>query len=107
MKNRVVNHGSDGMTDESELNNVAGHLRATHDVLPFMTGLHSVSGMELQPMPEEMRALLEASPDYRSIDPGAGPVWLQIASGNEAAELVLYRTRGSGELYVMAPSRDG
>ncbi len=94
------------MTDESELDNVACHLRATHDVLPFMTALHAASGMKLRPMPEEMQALLEASPDYRPIDPGAGPVWLQIASENEAAELVLYRTRGSGEFYIMAPPKD-
>lgn len=95
------------MTDESELGDVADRLRATHDVLPFMTALHPVSGMKLRPMPEEMQALLEAAPDYRSIDPGAGPVWLQIASGNEAAELVVYRTRYSGEFYVMAPCRQG
>ncbi|MDF0546401.1 hypothetical protein PX699_29005 [Sphingobium sp. H39-3-25] len=52
-----------------------------------------------------MQALLEATPDYRSPDPGEGPVWLQIASSDDAAELVVYRTRGTGTLYVVAPDR--
>ena len=52
-----------------------------------------------------MQALLEDAPDYRSLDPGEGPVWLQIASADDAAELVVYRTRGTGTLYVVAPDR--
>jgi hypothetical protein len=93
------------MSDDAELTTIMGRLRSGHDMLPFLAGLHSAGQMQLQPMPADMQALLEATPDYRSPDPGEGPVWLQIASSDDAAELVVYRTRGTGTLYVVAPDR--
>ena len=50
--------------------------------------------------------MLESSSDYRSPEPGRGPVWLDIASENEAAQLIVYWTRDSRRLYVMAPGPD-
>lgn len=91
------------MGDDSELEAIAGPLRSGHDMLPFMISLHPAAEMQFRPLPGEMQALLEASPDYRPLGPGQGPAWLQIASGDDAAELVVYRARGSGTLYVMAP----
>lgn len=93
------------MSEDAELTTIMGRLRSGHDMLPFLAGLHSAGQMQLQPMPADMQALLEATPDYRSPDPGEGPVWLQIASSDDAAELVVYRTRGTGTLYVVAPDR--
>ncbi|MFV3460594.1 hypothetical protein ACNJEG_21110, partial [Mycobacterium tuberculosis] len=84
------------MSDDAELTTIMGRLRSGHDMLPFLAGLHSAGQMQLQPMPADMQALLEATPYYRSPDPGEGPVWLQIASSDDAAELVVYRTRGTG-----------
>lgn len=60
--------------------------------------------MQLKPLPAEMHAVLMSTTDYRQPDAGAGPVWLQIASGDHAAELVVYRALADGELYVLAPS---
>lgn len=71
-------------------------------MLPFLTGLHPAGQMQLRPMPFEMQALLEATTDYRPPDPGQGPVWLQVASLDDAAELIVYRVIG-GTLYVVAP----
>lgn len=93
------------MSDDAELTALIDRLRSGHDMLPFLTGLHPASGMELHPVPADMLGVLEASPDYRSPDPGEGPVWLQIATTDDAAELVVYRSRGTGTLYVVAPDR--
>lgn len=92
--------------DSGELTDIMARLRSGHDVLPFMTSHYPVADMQPRPMPDDMQALLEAAPDYQAVDPGRGPVWLQIASGNDAAELVVYRTRASGNLYVVAPARE-
>lgn len=93
------------MNDEAELMTVMNRLRSGHDMLPFLAGLYSAGQVKLQPVPADMQALLEDAPDYRSPDPGEGPVWLQIPSADDAAELVVYRTRGTGTLYVVAPDR--
>ena len=92
------------MNDEDELAVVIGRLRSGHDTLPFMMRLYPAIEMHLCVMPAKMQAVLEAAPDYRQPDPGEGPVWLQIASGNDAAELVVYRAH-AGNLYVAAPAR--
>lgn len=92
--------------DSEELAGIMARLRSGHDVLPFMTSHYPVADMQPRPMPDDMQVLLEAAPDYQAVDSGRGPVWLQIASDNDAAELVVYRTRASGNLYVMAPARE-
>lgn len=94
------------MTDAKELAGITDRLRSGHDILPFMTGLYPAAVMQLQPLPREMEELLEKTPDYLSPRPGDEPTWLQLFSGNDAAELVLYRARVSGALYVAAPDRD-
>lgn len=93
-------------TDEEELAVIVAQLRAGHDVLPFMTGFHAAGELSFRPLPGDIQAVLEGSPDYRSPEPGRGPVWLQVAGPDEAAELIVYRSRGSGHLYVMAPGKD-
>lgn len=93
------------MHEVAELAVVMDDLRSGHDMLPFLTGLHPASGMKLHPVPADMLDVLEASPDYRSPDTGEGPVWLQIATTDDAAELVVYRSRDTGTLYVVAPDR--
>ena len=91
------------MEDETEIAPVMARLQSGYDMLPFMAGLHPSTSMQLRPLPSDMQAIVEASPDYQEILPGHAPVWLQIASGNDAIELVVYRTLASGEMYVMAP----
>ena len=91
------------MNDETEIAPVLARLQSGHDMLPFMAGLYSSTSMELRRLPSDMQAIVEASQDYQEILPGHAPVWLQIASGNDAIELVVYRTLVSGEMYVMAP----
>jgi hypothetical protein len=95
-----------GVGDSEELAGIMARLRSGHDVVPFLTQHYPVADMQLRPMPGEMQALLEAAPDYQPVDRGKGPVWIQIASGNDAAELVVYRTSASGSLYVVAPARE-
>ncbi|WP_334656899.1 hypothetical protein [Sphingomonas panaciterrae] len=94
------------MTEHEELAAVVEQLRAGYDILPYMTGFHAAGELGLRALPDDMKALLEGSPDYRSPEPGSGPVWLQIAGEDEAAELIVYRSRSSGQLYVMAPGQD-
>jgi hypothetical protein len=91
------------MNDDDELEAITRTLHSGHDMLPFITGLHPAGTMQFRRLPGEMQALLESSPDYQALNPGQGPVWLQIASGDDAAELVIYHASGSGALYVMAP----
>jgi hypothetical protein len=50
---------------------------------------------------------LVQSPDYQNIEPGTGPVWFQIAAGDEGAELVIYRAIADGNFYVLAPDHNG
>lgn len=90
--------------DDDELAGVIDLLRSGHDTLPFMTRLYPATEMHLCAIPAEMQAVLEDASDYRQPDPEEGPVWLQIASGDDAAELVVYRAR-TGDLYMAAPAR--
>lgn len=92
------------INDDDELAVVIRQLRSGHDTLPFMMRLYPATEMHLCVIPAEMQAVLEAAPDYRQPEPGEGPVWLQIASGDDAAELVVYRAR-AGDLYMAAPAR--
>lgn len=94
------------MSDYDELTLIFNRLSREHDMLPFMTGLHPVGTLGFRPLPHEMRVLLEATPDYQSPAPGQGPVWLMIASADDSAELVVYRTRDTCTLYVIAPGRE-
>ena len=93
-------------TLETELTGVLAALRAGHEILPFMREWRASDTVELLPLPDEMRQLLAGSRDFRALVAGVGPVWLQIASGNEEVELVVYRARSDGEHYVLAPTRD-
>ena len=92
------------MTIDDELARITDGLRTGHDVLPFMAGLHVAQTLSLRPLPEEMRKMLESSDDYQAPAPGAGPVWLQIAGPDDAAELIIYRAIEDNRLYVMAPN---
>ena len=89
----------------TELDEVMGRLRRDYDVLPFLTQFHPAATMHLCPLPTEMRALIERSRDYQSPAPGTGPIWLQIDSDDDVAEMVSYRSL-LGELHVVAPIRE-
>jgi len=91
------------MPDETELAEVYLRLKAQHDTLPFMTKLYPVNGMRLTLLPDDIRSVIESSPDYSPITPGQGAVWLQFSSGDDEAEMVIYRTQDGRLLYVMAP----
>ena len=88
-----------------ELDEVMGRLRREHDVLPFLTQLYPAGTMHLRLLPAEMRMIIERSQDYQSPAPGIGPVWLQIDSDDDAAEMVIYRSL-SGELHVVVPIKE-
>jgi hypothetical protein len=89
---------------EQELASVMSTLRRGREVLPFLERWCAVSAVALELLPDAMYDLLATSPDYEAIESGAGPVWLQIASGDEAAELVVYRALADGRHYIVAPS---
>lgn len=92
------------MTDpRPELETVLDRLRREHDVAPCMAALHPTRDMAFWALPPDMLKVLAGSPDWNSLAPGAGPLWLQISADDAAAELVLYRAEADGELYVLAP----
>lgn len=93
-----------GMTmSELELADVLNRIRKEHDVAPFLQQLHSTAEMSFKPMPAEMLAIVAGSGDYSEPQPGSAPVWLQIAAGNESAELVVYCAAADHALYALAP----
>lgn len=96
-----------GMTDHlDELAAVLANLQNQHEVAPFLESWHSTSIMSFQPLPSEMEAVLRGSPDYSPPNAGVGPVWLQLETEERNGQLVVYRTQGDGNLYVLAPSSD-
>ncbi|WP_327754378.1 hypothetical protein VVT58_16040 (plasmid) [Sphingobium sp. SJ10-10] len=88
--------------DADELELVMARLRAEHDVLPFMQQVFASGEMSLRLLPAEMEAVLLRSGDFQTPAPGSGPVWLQVSTNDDEADLVVYRTL-SGTLYVAAP----
>lgn len=95
------------MSVETELAQVTDRIRRQHGVAPFLKRLHATSQMHLMPMPGDMMNIVSASPDYSQPEPGSPPVWLQIAAGNDAAELVIYRSEADSNLYVFVPIQVG
>jgi len=91
-------------TLDTELDARLSELARNHDVAPFMAAWFSMAEMQFRPLPEEMLEILAQSGDYRDLGPGVSPTWLQIASGDEALELILYRADANGLLYVLAPA---
>lgn len=90
-------------TTDHELETVLAGIRAGHDVVPFMERMLSTAAIRLAPLPDDMMALLSASPDFRPVDPGADPTWFQVsAEEDRSAELVVYRARADGGHYVVA-----
>jgi hypothetical protein len=90
-----------------ELESAYAELRRRDEIVPFLTKWHTVDELRLLPLPDEMLEQLVQSPDYQNIEPGTGPVWFQIAAGDEGAELVIYRAIADGNFYVLAPDHNG
>lgn len=76
---------------------------AGHDVIPFMAQMLPTSDVAFRPLPAEMLEVLRTSPDYASVRPGENPTWFQIAAGDDAVELIVYRAEADGAHYVLAP----
>ena len=87
---------------ETEIMAVTADLRRQHDVMSFMNRQHSTAHMELKPLPADMLAILQSTPDYSFVEVGGRPVWFQIESEEASAELVVYRA-SDGNFHVMAP----
>lgn len=87
---------------ETEIAAVTADLRRQHDVMSFMNRQHSTAHMELRPLPADMLAILQSTPDYSAMQAGGRPVWFQIESEEASAELVIYRA-SDGNFHVMAP----
>lgn len=86
-----------------ELDAVLNHVTGGHDMIPFMAQMMPINEVAFRPLPAEMLELLRASPDYASVRPGEQPTWFQVAAGDEAVELVIYRAEADGAHYVLAP----
>lgn len=72
-------------------------------MVPFMSQMLPTCEIAFQPLPVDMLEILRGSPDYKSVRPGEQPTWFQLASGDEAIELVVYRAETDGAHYVLAP----
>lgn len=86
-----------------ELNGVLNRVTGGHEVIPFMEQMLPTCDAEFRLLPTDMLEVLRASPDYKSVRPGEPPTWFQIASGNDALELIVYRAEADGNHYVLAP----
>ncbi|WP_100867956.1 hypothetical protein [Novosphingobium kunmingense] len=94
------------MTVEEELAPMLAGLRRHHDVLPFLAQMIPASAAEFRRLPDEMVDLLLTSPDFRPIERGGPPVWLQLeAEGDHHAVVIVARPDADGELWVIAPQR--
>lgn len=87
----------------AELAKALSNLVDTHDVLPFMTTLHTAVEMMFRPLPDEMLALVVESEDYRPVIAGADPTWLAISGPEGHAEIIVYRALCDEQFYVVAP----
>lgn len=92
------------MSLERELAGALTTAKAGQDVLPFMQTIHDARTMAFRPLPVDMLAILQNSPDYAPVPAGRGPVHVQIESDSGHATLILYRSRYSGLLYVLGPA---
>lgn len=88
---------------DKELSDVLIRLTRGHDVLPFMKQMLAASDVAFRPLLPAMLNLLRSSPDYASVRPGEEPTWFQIASGDDAIELIVYRAEFDGAHYVLSP----
>lgn len=89
---------------DRELAEVLAATLSGQDLLPFMQMLHPTNSMAFRPLPAEMLAILKGSQDYAPVPPGAAPVHMLVESEAGHAVLILYRSRYSGVLYVLAPA---
>jgi hypothetical protein len=90
-------------TLKQELDAVMATLRSGHEILPFMQRWLPVGEAILRPLPVDMETVLAGSPDWRLPVAGSPPVWNQIESVDEAAELIIYRAAADDALYVVSP----
>jgi hypothetical protein len=93
-------------TLKEELDAVMATLRSGHEILPCMQRWLPVVEATLRPLPVDMATVLAGSPDWRLPAPGSSPVWSQIESVDDAAELIIYRAAADKALYVVAPIKE-
>jgi hypothetical protein len=91
---------------KAELDAVMATLRSGHEILPCMQRWLPVDEATLRPLPADMETVLRGSPDWNTPVRGGPPVWNQIESVDEAAELIIYRAVADGALYVVSPIRE-
>jgi hypothetical protein len=78
-------------------------IRASEDLVPFLGRLLAASEVAFVPLPDEMRAIIQSSPDFVSISPGARATWLQLETDGAHAALVVYRA-GDGSYHLLSPA---
>ena len=93
------------MTLSEELARELAVIRSAEDVVPFMTEWFSTEEAEFRLLPDDMLAIIRSSPDFREVAAGATPNRLQLAAGNDHAELIVYRAAADRRYYMLAPVR--
>ncbi len=73
------------------------------EFIPFLGRMLAVDEVSFRPLPDEMRSIIQDSPDYVSIIPGAPSTWLNLETEDDHAALVIYRA-GNGSYHVLAES---
>ena len=63
---------------DREISTELARIRVREEVIPFLGEMLTVAEVEFRPLPDEMRAIIQSSPDFVSIVPGAGSTWLNI-----------------------------
>lgn len=71
------------------------------EFIPFLGRMLAVDEVSFRPLPDEMRSIIQGSPDYVSIIPGAPSTWLNLETPDAHAALVVYRA-GNGSYHVLA-----
>jgi len=88
---------------EAELEKIMERLRTDYEVLPFLDRLLGSSELTLKPLPDDMHDIARRSVDWMEPAPGVGPVWVELAAGNDVAEIIVYRALFDKVLYIVAP----
>jgi hypothetical protein len=86
---------------ERELGAELQRIQTREEFIPFLGQLLAVDEVEFRPLPDDMRLIIQSSPDYVSIVPGQQSTWLNVETDDDHAALVVYRA-GDGSFHVLA-----
>ncbi len=96
------------MTPEEELEPALAKLRSENDMLPFLEELIPAETAVFCRMPFEMADILASSPDFRPPASGSPPLWWQLEGEHGGqATIIVARPSSDGELWMLAPKRQG